>query len=270
MKRNISGLSAKERKILGEFVRLELSTISVDDITKKYELTREYANQILSRLHRKGWLQRIKKGIYIFVPLESSSADTILENPWILPMELFNPCYISGWSSAEYWDLTEQIFNTTVVYTVKNIRESTQKIASMDYKIHRITDKAFFGTKKIWRDNKKILIADIHKTIIDILKNPEFGGGGRHVIDIIKNYFKNKDQNIDILYDYAKQLGRGVVFKRLGFISEYYSDISEKWLIKLMGQISKGISDFDPKSPSKGRILSRWNLRINIPLEDIE
>jgi len=43
----------------------------------------------------------------VSVPLESRTADVPLEDPWLIAERLFAPCYIGGWSAAEYLDLTE-------------------------------------------------------------------------------------------------------------------------------------------------------------------
>ena len=78
---------------------------------------------------------------------------------------------------------------------------------------------------------KQIAIADIHRTIIDILDDPELGGGGRQVIDIVKEYFQKSDADPDVLCQYAEKLGNGAVFKRLGFIAEKIAHFSSELLV---------------------------------------
>ena len=41
-----------------------------------------------------------------FINISSS-----LEDPLVIAEKLFSPCYVGGWSAAEYWGITEQIFN---------------------------------------------------------------------------------------------------------------------------------------------------------------
>ena len=105
---------------------------------------------------------RERSGLYLPVPIEATASDISAEDPWTLAMDLFAPCYISGWSAAEHWDLTEQIFNTTVVYTTHTQRKKTQKISGLSFRIHRIKESELFGTKRIWRNNVPVLIADLH------------------------------------------------------------------------------------------------------------
>ncbi|RLJ09744.1 MAG: hypothetical protein DRP15_02615 [Candidatus Aenigmatarchaeota archaeon] len=268
-KKRVGGLSVRERNILSDFMRAGHTTIDVQDIITKFGLNRSLANKILSRLEKKGWLQRTKRGIYIFVPIDSITLDTIPEDPWALAMDLFKPCYISGWSAAEYWELTEQIFNTTIVYTVQTQRKGIQKIANITYRTHRIPEKEFFGTKRIWRNNVPVIIADLHRTVIDILDSPEFGGGGRHSLDVVRAYWESEKADLNRLYEYARKLNRGVIFKRLGFTAEIFGKIPEPWLEKCREHLSAGISNFDPSGPKQGKIINRWRLRINLPLEEM-
>src|SRR3990172_6177448 len=93
---SIGGLSVRERLILGAFLRSQQSTVQVDDLVRGFNLNRLSANKVLSRLAQKGWLQRVRRGVYLFVPLESSSPNPMPEHPWTVAMELFKPCFISG------------------------------------------------------------------------------------------------------------------------------------------------------------------------------
>jgi predicted transcriptional regulator of viral defense system len=262
------GLSVRERLILGQFMRKRRVTITGPDVAKELGIDRPLANKILMRLERKGWVQRGKRGAYLFVPLSSLTAETMPEDPWALAMELFSPCFISGFTAAEHWDLTEQIFNTIVVFSTRPQRMSVQKFANVTFRIHRIPEEEIFGTKKIWRNNIPILMADQHRTLIDVLDTPELGGGGRHALDIAHAYWKGSSVDPDRLLQYATRLGRGVVFKRLGYTAESWGSVSEEWLAACRKNVSAGISKLDPAGSPKGSILTRWGLRINVPVEE--
>jgi len=262
------GLSTRERIILGEFMRRRRVTITGQDVAKAFDLARPLANKILLRLERKGWLQRGKRGAYFFVPLSSLSPETMPEDPWALAMDLFAPCYISGFTAAEYWELTEQIFNTIVVYSSRLQRRTTQKLANVTFRVHRIPESGLFGTNKIWRNNIPVVIADAHRTLIDVLDYPEFGGGGRHMLDIAHAYWKSGKADPDRLLQYALRLERGVIFKRLGFSAESWGAVTQEWLETCKAHVSAGISKLDPSGSDKGKILTRWRLRINLPLEE--
>ena len=266
-KQEFAGLSTQERKIISHFSALEKDTINADDLVEFHSCKRVSANKILSRLTQKGWLQRLKHGRYTVVPLSSTTASPVIENVYPIAMDLFRPVFISGWSAAEYWDLTEQIFNSISVATLSPQRESIQIIGNIKFRTRVLEKEQFFGTKTVWFGSKAVEIADPSRTLIDILDLPRFGGGGRHMIDIVKQYWLSDMRDPNLLLDYALRYNRGSVFKRLGFLAEKLNaPVSEKWLNTCQKHISKGISYLDPDGPKSGNIISKWNLRINIPI----
>ena len=266
-KRDLAGLSAQERKIISSFSANELITISSDDVIAVHPCPRGTANQILSRLTQKGWLHRLKHGAYAVVPLSSSIPDPVIEDTWSLAMELFKPAFISGWSAAEHWDLTEQIFNSVSVVTTMAQRKADQVIGSVRFRTRTIPEERFFGTKKIWFGSNTVEIADPSRMIIDILDLPRFGGGGRHTLDIVHQYWHSEMCDPSLLLDYAIRYKRGSVFKRLGFLAEVMSaPVHEEWIKLCRKNMSKGVSYLDPDGPSKGKIVSKWNLCINLPI----
>jgi predicted transcriptional regulator of viral defense system len=262
------GIGQEERYALDAMAKLGKLVIRASDLEQELGYTRKKANLTLSRLFKKGLLQRLKPGIYRVVPI-GTDANSTPEDSWAIAMELFSPCYISGWTAAEHWELTEQIFNSTVVFTTQKQRKKQLIISGLTYVTKLINVHDMFGTQKLWSSNTPILIADLHRTIIDILNDPSVGGGGRHVIDIVKTYLRNKDANQLVLWQYAEKLNSGAVFKRLGFIADKLIKPSPEWLDKIHAKIKSGIINLDPSGPPTGPINTKWGVRINIPLEDI-
>ncbi len=263
----LSGLSTQERELIRHFHATEQTTVGVGDVLTIHPYSRAAANTILSRLARKGWLYRIKRGVYVVVPVASPTPNPPIEDAMSLAMVLFQPAFISGWSAAEHWDLTEQIFNTIAVITTAPQRKAAQKIGGIKFQVKTLAQKRFFGFKPVWFRSKQVQIADPSRMVIDILDTPAFGGGGRHTMDIIRNYWGSEFCNPSLLLEYAEKFGQGSIFKRLGFLAEEMkAPVSVDWMDFCRMHISKGITDLDPGSPSKGHIVTRWNLRINMPL----
>jgi predicted transcriptional regulator of viral defense system len=264
-----AGVGQAERHVLDAMSRIGKPVIRAGDLENELGFTRAVSNLMLSRLCKKGWVQRLRSGIYRLVPLGSESANPIPEDAWAIAVELFSPCYISGWTAAEHWELTEQIFNSTVVFTTQKQRKKELVISGLKYRTKSIAPNDVFGTKKIWSSNTQIQIADLHRTIIDVLDDPVIGGGGRHTVDILKEYFQHKEANPEILCQYAEKLGHGAVFKRLGFIAETLKQFPLLLLERLHSNIKTGIINLDPHGSSSGSIITKWGIRVNIPLGDL-
>lgn len=265
---SLKGLGESEREVLTALAALEQPTLSVNDVLERFDRSRQAANLILSRLARKGWLRRLRRGVYSIVPLSSSSSQPVVENPLAVAMRLFKPCYISGWTAAEHWDLTEQIYNVVVVYSSRPQRKAIQEIGGVKYRIRRVPEDTIFGTTRLWYGSVPVQMASPERMIIDILDAPEMGGGSRQTLDTVRAYWRGTRKDPENLMSYAEKLGRGSVFKRLGFTAELFNDPDREWTDRCLKGLKKGITLLDPSGPRRGPTDSRWRLRINVPLED--
>ncbi len=255
----ISGLGKEDRKRLSAIVRETKGTISVKEAAKILKVSATKAAKMLSRWAKKGWLSRIRRGLYIRIPLESRTTDVPLEDPWVIAERLYSPCYIGGWSAAEYWDLTEQVFRTVVIMTTQKPRNRAPVIRRTSFMIRTVPEKAMFGLKPVWRGQVKISVSDPSRTIIDMLDNPRLGGGIRSVADMFNNYLKSENKDLKLLIEYAKRLGNGAVFKRLGFLLERFASDQIPFITECNSQLTKGNVNLDPALESDN-LITRWRL----------
>jgi len=142
----VQGLSNQEREFISIFSANEAVTVDANDIIKIRSISKETANQILSRLAKKGWLQRVKRGSYTIVPLSSLLAYPAIEEIWPLVVKLYKPAFLSGWTAAEHWDLTEQVFNSVSLVTQNQQRKSIQNIRGIRVKL-RVLKRLGFLTE---------------------------------------------------------------------------------------------------------------------------
>jgi len=255
----ISGLGKIDRKRLSETIRGTKGTISVSEAAGILGVSSSDAAKMLARWASKGWLSRVKRGLYVPVPLESQTADIPLEDPWIVAERLYSPCYIGGWSAAEYWGLTEQIFRTIVVMTAQRPRDRSPTIKGTSFLLRTISEKAIFGLKPVWKGQVKISVSDPTRTILDMLDNPQLGGGMRPTVAISVNYLRSENKNMDLLIDYATRLGNGAVFKRLGFLLEQYGKDEKSAIEACKARLTKGYVKLDPKLAAD-KLITRWRL----------
>jgi len=211
-------------------------------------------------------LTRVRRGLYITVPLGTKNPKTRCEAPWIVANKVFYPCYVGGWSACEHWGLTEQIFDSIVIFTARKIRHSKSIIQGATFLLKPLKEKYFFGLKTVWQENTKIQVSNPSRTIVDILNDPSVGGGMRHVNDIIKEYFSGEYKDEKQLIEYAKKLGNRAVYKRLGYIVEINKLEAHLLLEICKNNVSQGFSMLDPTVTPKGRYIRKWNLRINVNL----
>lgn len=255
----ISGLGKIDRERLAAIIRSTKGTISVTEVADILEISPTDASKMLSRWTSKGWLSRVRRGLYIPVPLESRTVDIPLEDPWVIAERLYSPCYIGGWSAAEHWDLTEQIFRTVVVMTTQKPRDRAPVIKGTSFMLRTVSEKAMFGLKPVWRGQVKISASDPTRTIIDMFSDPQVGGGIRSTVDMFINYLKSENKNTELLIEYAKYLDNGAVFKRLGFLLERFAPGEKSAIAACQSQLTKGNAELDPKLTAD-KLITRWRL----------
>lgn len=257
----IAGLGKIGRNRLSEIIRRTKGTISVKEASDILEVSSSDAAKMLSRWAEKGWVSRIRRGIYITIPIESTYTEVPLDDPWVAAQGLYAPCYIGGWSAAEYWNLTEQIFRTVIVITTQKPRQRNQTIKGTNFKLKTVSQKAMFGLRPVWRGQAKVMVSDPARTIIDMLNDIKLGGGIRPTVDMFLEYLKAKNQDLNLLITYADRLGNGAVIKRLGFLLERYCPDELEVIESCKTKLTKGYVKLDPSLISN-KLITRWRLWI--------
>ncbi len=225
----------------------------------------DHTRRLLAALAANGWLARIRMGWYICVPLEAPEPTEWREDPWVVASTLFAPCYIGGWSAAEHWGLTDQIFSAIYVIAGKKVRPARQTVQGTEFLIRTVPERTLFGTRRVWRQRVPVDVSDPHRTIIDILDVPAAAGGALYASELLQGYFESEHVDQGKLLQYGDRLGRGTVFKRLGYLAERATLANADFLEACGSRITKGPSLLDPSGPQNGPITARWNLRVNIP-----
>lgn len=219
-------------------------------------------SQKLANWTKSGYLARIKRGTYVQIPLNIEDPSKWLGDEYSLALAFWPNSYFTGWTSANHWGLTEQVFRTLVLRTSDRVRlDTNENLRSKFIVKHSNSLEMDWGIEHEWRDGKRIAFADPARTIVEVLAQPELGGGMRLVVEMVHSYLD--DFEISKLVSSAEKLGKGIVYKRLGFLleSEKYPDT--QIIAALATRVTKGITLLDPVGPTSGERIMKWNLRIN-------
>ena len=105
----------------------------------------------LARWAEQGWLRRVRRGLYIPVPVDVEHPELWSEDPLFLADAVWSPCYFTGWTAASHWGLTEQIFRTIVVRTTGRVRTTRQELLDQDYLVGHVPESVMAWVSKCWR-----------------------------------------------------------------------------------------------------------------------
>ena len=244
MKRDEAPLPATRAR-LSAVLRASKDVVSIDTTAKTLDLDRTAAAKLLSRWREQGWLRRVGQGLYVPVPIDLAASTQVVEDPWVLVPPLFGACYIGGWTAAHHWDLTEQLFNETVVFTTQRVTAKRANAQGVVFLLHHTAEKRLFGLKALWRGAARVNVSDPARTVIDMLAMPQTGGGIDHVADCLSALRKTPTDDSDPLIRYAERFGNGAIFKRLGFLAETCLH-DDKLAAACRARLTQGYAQLDP------------------------
>jgi predicted transcriptional regulator of viral defense system len=260
-------LSDSDRLVIAKLARAAKGgLLSVPAAAEALGLPSRQAAVKLASLARRGWLLRARRGLYLVLPLEAEPGKpAVAEDPWVLAREVFSPCYIGGWSAAEHWGLTEQLFRSTLVVTAANVRARSEEILGHEFRLFRVPRFRLAGAVEVWRGAERVAVSDRERTIVDCLRNPELCGGVRHLADMMREYADSDERDTAKLVATARSADSGAAWKRLGFLAERLWPEETSLLDEATRHVTAGNVRLDPTVRHKGTLLRRWRLLVNVP-----
>jgi predicted transcriptional regulator of viral defense system len=261
-----AGVSAVNRRRLDRIHRAARGPLTVQDAAKLLELPPVDTAKLLAHWQAQGWVVRVRRGLYLPVPLGANARAGWTGDVWTILTRIFSPCYIGGWSACEHWHFTEQVFRTVLVFTTSSARPRKGEIQGTPFVAKRVSAGRLFGTSRVWRDGAPVDVSDAHRTLVDVLADPSVGGGMRHVAQVVAAYFGSEHRNDRRLAEYGLRLGNRTIFKRLGFLVERLGIDAPEVIARAQEHLSAGYSRLDPRGPRKGRLMRRWRLLVNVDI----
>jgi predicted transcriptional regulator of viral defense system len=244
--------------------------INVPESARALGLSTRAASARLAAWTRAGWLARIRRGTYLVLPLESESeGQTTVEDPWLLATALYSPCYIGGWSAAEHWGLTEQLFRTTFVATAAHIRTRTATFLGAAFTLARVKPERVEHLTPLWRGSARVFVSNRERTIVDAAIDPRWLGGFRHLADVFATYRDDPKADSAALLQELRRSENGAAAKRIGYLAEGLWPSAHDLIKGALASRSKGIIKLDPAVDRRGRMNARWRIWANVTVNDV-
>lgn len=263
---NLSGISETNRRYLTHLHRHAKGLVDVEEAATLLGIDRLQAAKLLANLASHGWTRRLRRGLYLLLPLEATSPEDWSEDAWIVAERVFRPAYIAGWSACEHWGFTEQIFRDVAVFTTAPIRERRLTIDRTTFVLRKIPERLLFGTRNVWRKDTRVMVSDPSRTLADILDDPKWGGGIRHVAQVVDAYLSSEHRDEILLLDYLKRVENSAAAKRLGYLLDARLARTSSLVDGLRPLITSGFALLDPSIPPRGSFVSKWMIRVNVEL----
>src|SRR3972149_968605 len=189
--------------------------IDLDTIQRLTGLDRNPARILATRLSKKGWLARVRRGVYQFVPAQMGGYE---RQDWFMVLQAVRaPYYLSFLAAAYHYGLTPQRPTVAQIATPRLIRA---RYATPEHGIEQVVigEERFFGMREETRDGLTITIAEPEKAVIDCLDAVKRCGGILEVARIVQRAARRLD--VTTLVDYAIRAGAKTLSQPLGYLLE--------------------------------------------------
>jgi predicted transcriptional regulator of viral defense system len=256
------GLSRREALALTRLASQNRNIITISDIQDAIEISYDDAKKIANDLVHKQWLDRLKSGTYLIVPLAAGETGEYTAHEFVIASHLADPMYISYWTALNYHGLTEQVPMTVFAATTDQVPD--RDIHGVAYTFVTITAAKFFGYDSLAIDAQQVNVASVEKTLVDCADHPENCGG----IGELAKGLATADVESAALTEYLLRLGNGAAIKRIVYLADLLEiDLGQR--DELVDAFTSGYSKLDPTRGDEGRHTSEYRLLVNVPEEEI-
>lgn len=256
----INRLGPIEANIIARLTYEKKTLVSTDYLDKLFELTAVDRAKVVSRLKKKNILIPVKRGLYIFSPLEAGPEGRGIDEMLIPPLYLPKNNYYIGYSTMfNYYGFTEQIFQT--MYVLNTSFNKKKIICGISFKFLKISKNKMYGIKVLKIQNSDVLISDKERTLIDLMYFNKPVGGISVASDIFKETVQKKQCNIKKLIGYASKFPNVTIRKRIGVLLES-AGINESDLKPLLKSVENTAISSLGKT-RKGKIDKKWRVIID-------
>ena len=256
------GLSRREALALTRLASQNRNIITISDIQDAIDVSYDDAKKIANNLVHKQWLDRLKSGTYLIVPLAAGETGEYTAHEFVIASHLADPMYISYWTALNYHGLTEQVPMTVFAATTDQVPD--RNIHGVGYTFVTVTAAKFFGYDSLAIDAQQVNVASVEKTLVDCADHPEYCGG----IGELAKGLAAADLESAALAEYLLRLGNGAAIKRIVYIADLLEiDLGQR--DELVDAFTSGYSKLDPTRGDEGHHVSEYRLLVNVPEDEI-
>ncbi|NIA10349.1 MAG: hypothetical protein GWP10_11635 [Nitrospiraceae bacterium] len=242
------------------------NTISSADIVYTDELKDLFPNlkpyqinKICSSLSSKGYLHRLKKGIYLVQ--KKPSEIPVIKNPYKIASAL-SKGYIGFSSALRIYDLLD--YEPFTIFTVTRNRSMEKRIGEYTFKSVAMGKKATGMTYY-----KEVYVSTIPKTFFDCFYKPQYAGGYSTITKAL--------YDADIDWGWGEFTGyfgfaSSSLCQRTGYVLELFGKETDKIPEEVLHYFRTRIKNNTkllPSGRSTGRYVKEWMLLDNLGKENI-
>ena len=260
-------LSKNEAKVILDLEWRGQKTVTLAELRRALGASDNYARYLAHRLVKKGWLERLRPGLFQFVPASRGREGVADTNPLVAGAVLVVPYFFSFGTACTHHGLTEQIF--AEVYVACHERRRPETIRGIQYVFVHIPKQRFFGLHEIQVLGTPVQMATAERALLDAIDRPRYAGGIGEISRITAK--ATTRVSWDVLLDLLRRWGSSALVQRLGyFLDLHQAEVptdARSCLLEIVRPHSKIHLGPRRRWGTTGKLVRPWNVVENVPRE---
>lgn len=258
-------LSHNEARVVLELEWRNQKTVTLAELRAALGASEAYARKVAHGLVRKGWLERLRPGLYQLVPANRGREGVADTNPLAAGAVLASPYFYSFGTACTHHGFTEQVFSEVYIACPQQRRPET--IRGKRYVFVQVPAARFFGFSDVRVLGHAVHMAKPERALLDAIDRPRFAGGIGEVSRIAVRAGRRISWNE--LMDLARRWRQSAVVQRLGYLVDLHEiDLPHhvrNAMLRLVRPESKILLASRQRWGTSGRLARPWNVIENVP-----
>jgi predicted transcriptional regulator of viral defense system len=207
-------LSKNEAKVVLDLEWRGQKTVTAAELRTTLGASDGYARFLAHRLVQKGWLERVRPGLFQLIAADRGREGIGDTNPLATGALLASPYFYSFATACSHHGLTEQVF--AEVYLACSASKRPVTIRATRYVFAHVPDRRFFGFEQADVLGANVQMATRERAVLDALDRPRLAGGIREVARIVAR--ASEKISWPTLLDLAQRWDESAIVQRLGYL----------------------------------------------------
>ncbi len=258
-------LSRNEAKVILDLEWRGQTTVTLAELHRALGASHSYTRFFAHKLVQKGWLERLRPGLFRLVPAARGREGVADANPLAAGAVLIAPYFFSFGTACTHHGLTEQVF--AEVYIACQARRRSVVVRDKRYVFVHVPSERFFGFTEQVALGAPVQMATPERALLDALDRPQHAGGVGEVSRIVSRAVSRVVW--PSLLDLARRWRAPAVLQRLGCLLDLHRAEVPADVRSTLVELTRGASKIHLGSRVKwgyaGALVQPWNVVENVP-----
>ena len=258
-------LSGVESRIMLDLEWRGQRSVTTAELKRILGSTDNNAHVVAHRLVRKGWLEPVKRGLFLVVPADRGPQGIADTNPLAVGAQLTTAYFYSYATACSFHHLTDQAFTT--VYLVCRRTQPAMRVRDTRYVFVGVPEDRFFGFEEANVLGTKVPMATVERCLLDAASRPRYAGGVGEVSRVVRNAASRIAW--PQLLDYAERWRESAVVQRLGYLLDLHAvpvAPTMRAALRALARVDNKVFLGDRKQWGlTGRLVAEWGIIENVP-----